>query len=207
MTKKNEIIQFGKDNIESKFELKLSQTDLVEAAVSEKEDELYANLEAIQSDVKALNKEYKENDLAVTHEAKDIAVGKYKRVCEIAQKALRVMNKNIIVFPEYSGMNTEKKTVFGTVYVSSATNSKGYAGGIITLVQSDAIPFTKELNRLRKNQESILGKLTAVREIESELNEKISNIDRLLRKAKAQITRNAVKGTGLAKLIPSLTEK
>ena len=93
--KKNEIVQFGSENIESKFEMKLSQTDLVECAVSEKEEQCYSALEEIRGEIKEANKALNDVRKAVVKEADTIADSKYKTLFASAEKALKIVDKNV----------------------------------------------------------------------------------------------------------------
>jgi hypothetical protein len=205
--KSKEIVRVTENNSEVKFKMELSQQDLMEAAVSQKEEEYYGKLSEMRNEIKAVEKEIKEAQEFIDLEARKIFESKHKETLNNIESLLNVFNKGLKMHYSVDRINYDEGIITYTISIRGLSNRSYYnSSNNLSINDSVILKWNSAMKRVSITKKELDEQLKKLREDEYQLNEKLGNIDRLLRRAKAAITKKALENSGLTDLIPQLPD-
>ena len=186
----------SKENTEVKFNMNLDQRDLIEVAVADQEEKLRGEVDVVRKSIKNLNKEIEDTHKSISKEEVKLleAVKKTEKAAMLA--AFKGFYKNLDSTTGVQGRQEVKKVlmVYGAFTIFEERDSKRLGYGNNQNLFS--CPLQAKASKLildgEKRLEAIEKELQKLRNDEYDIVEKLSDVDRLLRQARAKITKKAL---------------
>ena len=179
-----------KENVLSQVDIKINQSDLVDVVVSEKEQIMLAEKAHIRKELSSLSKEYKKvNDDIQAKKIKEASAKYGKTLKKLSDAFIELgQNKTFHFSINNSGYSSSKIEIGNDRYRISVLDNNGG-----TYFSNILIEKSKELLKLEDRLEELNNNVLELRDQEYQIQEKLNNIERYARQAKASITKELVK--------------